>query len=94
MTGCFALLNKWRGATEVYPEEVAGHFASSGEFVERIGELVQQHEQGDLPMLSKEVSEKAVSRYGHMEMYDKMAEVVEQTYAATLEEPTDEEDSQ
>ena len=77
VTGCVPMVNCWRGAKGVYPENTAWHFKSPCEFVQRCKELVQKSEAGEMPVISRHMAEEAGKKFGRMEVYTRMVENLE-----------------
>ena len=76
VTGCIPMVNCWRGAKGVYPENTAWHFRSPCEFVNLCKNLTSNNCVG-MHEMSKTLAAEAAKKYGRMEVYTRMVENIE-----------------
>lgn len=79
LTGCIPFVCCWRGSKEVYPESVAEHFRSPGEFVALCTGLKMRSEAASIQKASKAYSEQAKKIFGAVGKYESLVQVLEET---------------
>jgi len=79
MTGCVPFVNSWRGSKTVYPETVAEHFRSPGEFVALCTGLKMRAEAESIQKASKNYSEQARKLFGAMGKYESLVRLLEES---------------